>query len=128
MSLLPSSPFLSLSHSFHPSFTHTHTHTHTQHPVDVPIGIHVHVDSNGDADGDGERESENTSPTDSTSQTTPPSEHTDTIRSSLSDLIQIVTSCLDQHTGMQSTVIKDAAKNLTDCYQSMFCLYISPSL
>lgn len=69
--------------------------------------------------GDDERESQTSSPS---SQASPHSDSAELIRTYLSDLIQIVHTCLDQHLGMQSTVIKDAAKNLTDCYQSKFCL------
>lgn len=57
-------------------------------------------------------------------QNSPP-EVTDIILSNLSDLIQVVQTCLDQHSGMQSTEIKDAVKNLTSTYQSMFvCVYV----
>ena len=40
------------------------------------------------------------------------------VMSNLTDLIHVVHACLGQHQGMQSTEIKDAAKNVMNCFQS----------
>ena len=50
------------------------------------------------------------------------------VMSNLTDLIQVVHTCLGQHQGMQSTEIKDAAKNLMNCFQSKLILVMRKRL
>ena len=68
------------------------------------------------------------SPTYSESGTpTDPSNDEDELLKYVSDLIQVVETCLGEHNGMQSSDIKDAVKDLTTTYDGTLCTLPQPS-